>query len=363
MKRGIKKLQWEGLTPTYGKLIVEPFKKGFATTIGNSLRRVLLSGISGAAVTSIKVDGLLHEFTTIPGIVEDPIDLILNIRGIVFKYNGNEKKGLYLKAKKGKVTAGMIKTPVDVEIVNPEHYLATVSDGEINIEMELESGIGYLPADESKREKRIGTIPIDAYFSPIKRVNFQIEDVRIGRITDYERLVLEITTNGAMSPKEAVVKAALILADYISIFQNPEPFVIEEERPEKADEEREKLRKILNTKIDELEISVRASNCLRMSGIIRIGDIVKAGEENLLKMKNFGRKSLAEIKEKLAEYNLTLGMEGIDDLLEPLPEEEIVTEHRAQNTEHRTQNTEHRIEGGITKGEITEKDETQEEAS
>ncbi len=320
---GIKKLEWEGLTSTYGKLIAEPFIKGFATTIGNSLRRILLSSINGSAVTSIKIDGLLHEFTTIKGIVEDPIDFILNIRRIIFKYEGDETKKLFLEGGKGKITAGMIKIPADVAIVNPNHYLATVSEGKIKMEMELESGIGYFPADEVKRERLIGTIPIDAYFSPIKRVSFNTENVRIGKITDYERLILEVTTNGAISPKEACVKAASILSDYISIFISPEPFLIEEEPPEKADEEREKLKKILNTKIDELEISVRASNCLRMAGIVRIGDIVKRGEQELLKMKNFGKKSLTEIRGKLTEYNLTLSMTGIDDLLKPLSEEEI----------------------------------------
>lgn len=323
----IKRLEWESLTPTYGKLIAEPFKRGFATTIGNSLRRVLLSSIRGAAITSIKIDGLLHEFTTIKGIVEDPIDLILNIRGIVFKYEGTEKKRLFLeKEEKGEITAGMIKTPGDVTIINPSHYLATVSDGKLKMEMELETGIGYLPADETQRKERIGIIPIDANFSPIKKVGFSVEDVRVGRVTDYERLVLEITTNGAIDPKEAVSKASSILSSYIAIFITPEPFLIEEKPPEKVNEEKERLIKIVNTKIDEMEISVRSSNCLKAAGIIRIGDLVKLSEEELLKMKNFGRKSLIEIKEKLAEYNLTLGMKEVAELLEPLKEDEAQEE-------------------------------------
>ncbi|MEW6103080.1 MAG: DNA-directed RNA polymerase subunit alpha [bacterium] len=320
---GIKKLEWQDLTPVYGKLIVEPFRRGNATTIGNSIRRILLSSIEGVAITSVKIDGILHEFTAIPGVVEDPIDFILNIRGIVFKYEGDEKKELFLEAGKGAVSAGMIKTPADVIIVNPEHYLATVSEGKLKMEMELERGVGYVPALEEKREKRIGVIPIDTYFSPIKRVNLVIENVRIGQTSDYERLVLEITTNGSIGPKEAVIKTASILSDWTSFFINPEPFEIKEEMPEKIDEEREMLRKILNTSIDELEISVRASNCLRLAGIIRIGDIAKMEEQELLKMKNFGRKSLTEVKEKLAEYSLTLSMPGVDELLEPLSEEEI----------------------------------------
>ncbi|MEW6007398.1 MAG: DNA-directed RNA polymerase subunit alpha [bacterium] len=320
---GIKKLEWQEESPTYGKLIAEPFTKGFAITIGNSLRRILLSSIEGPAVTSIKIDGILHEFTAIPGILEDPIDLILNIRGIIFKYEGDGKKELFLEAGKGSVSARMIKTPADVMIVNPEHHLLTVSEGKIKLEMELERGVGYVPANEAKREERLGVIPIDAYFSPIKRVNFSVENVRIGEISDYERLILEITTNGAISPKETVIKAASILSDWTSFFQNPEPFEIKEEPLEKVDEEREKMRKVLNTSIDELEISVRASNCLRLAGITRIGDIVKMDETGLLKMKNFGRKSLGEVKEKLVDYNLTLGMSGVDELLEPLSEEEM----------------------------------------
>lgn len=314
----IKKLEWEGLVPTYGKLIVEPLRRGFATTIGNSLRRVLLSSIEGATITSIKIDNLLHEFTAIKGVVEDPSDLILNIRSIVFKYEGDEKRTLFLEGKRGEITAGMIKTPEDVTIINPDCYLATVSEGEIRMEMTLEKGIGYMPADETKRGEIIGTIPIDANFSPIKRVGFSVEDVRIGRATNYERLIFEITTNGAISPKEAISKASSILSNYLSIFIHPEPFLIKEEEPEKASQEKERLKKILNTKIDEMEISVRSYHCLQKAGIVRIGDLVKLSEQELLKMKNFGRKSLIEIKEKLAEYNLTLEMPDVEELLEPL---------------------------------------------
>ncbi len=312
---GPKKLEWEVLTDTYGKLTIEPFRKGIATTIGNSLRRMLLSSIEGTCITSLKIQGILHEFTAIPGIVEDPIDLILNIRGIVFKYEGYEKKELFLSAGKGSVTAGMIKTPSDVIIVNPDHYLATVSDGKLEIEMELEKGVGYLPADEGKREERIGTLPVDAYFSPIKRILFNVENVRVGMMTDYEKLILEVTTNGAIDPKKAVSSAASLLSDYISIFIEPEPFEIKEVPPVKVDEERENLKKILDMELDELEISVRAKNCLQAAGIIKVGDLVVIKEDDLLRMRNFGRKSLTEIKERLSEYNLTLGMTELKDLI------------------------------------------------
>jgi DNA-directed RNA polymerase subunit alpha len=316
----VKKLEWEELSDTYGRLVAEPFKKGLGVTVGNSMRRMLLSAIEGAAVTSIKIDNILHEFSVIPGVVEDIVDIILNIKGVVFKWDGDKKKEFRLELKeKGKVCAGDLIVPQDVVIVNPDHHLLTISEAPadiITIYLEAKKGFGYLSADETKREKRPGTIPIDAYFSPVVKVAYRIEDVRVGRVVDYEKLILEVTTDGSITPQDAVDRAASILSDYIAIFIKPEGFIEEEPLEEEIDKEQERLRNILNMKIDEMEISVRASNCLRVIGAKKIADLVKMTEADLLKMRNFGKKSLTEIKEKLAGYNLTLGMTNIDHLIE-----------------------------------------------
>ncbi len=315
----IKRLEWEELTETNGRLAVEPFKKGLAITVGNSLRRMLLSSIKGAAVTSINVEGILHEFTFIPGVVEDIIDIILNIKGIVFRFSDETSKIIYLEKKeKGEVKAKDLVVPEGLVIVNPEHHIMTISEvinTGLRVEMEVEIGIGYSPADETKREKRIGTLPIDTHFSPVVRVGYEIEDVRVGRVTDYERLILKIKTDGSITPQDAVAQAASILSDYISIFIKPEGFV-EKEVEVKPDDGQDRLKQLLNTKIDELEISVRASNCLYLTGITKIGELILLAEADLLKMRNFGRKSLTEIKEKLAMYNLRLGMTDFVHLIE-----------------------------------------------
>jgi DNA-directed RNA polymerase subunit alpha len=337
----IKRLEWEELTETNGKLVVEPFKKGLAVTVGNSLRRMLLSSIKGAAVTSINVQGILHEFTFIPGVVEDIIDIILNIKGIVFRFSDETPKMIYLEKKeKGEVKAKDLVLPAGLTIVNPEHHIMTISeikDSGLIMEMEVEVEIGYSPADETKREKKIGTLPIDTYFSPVVRVGYEIEDVRVGRVTDYEKLILKIKTNGSITPQDAVAQAASIVSDYISIFIKPEGFM-EKEIEVKPDEGKERLKQLLNTKIDELEISVRASNCLYLTGITKIGELVRVSEAELLKMRNFGRKSLVEIKEKLAVYNLRLGMTDIEDLVEK--EEQLAEEDREEKDETQEEKTE-----------------------
>ena len=332
----IKRLEWEELTETNGRLVVEPFRKGLAITVGNSLRRMLLSSIKGAAVTSINVDGILHEFTSIPGVVEDIIDIILNIKGIVFRFSDEAPKMVFLEKKeKGEVKAKDLVVPSGLTIVNPEHHIMTVSeitDSGLRMEMEVEVEIGYVPADETKREKKIGTLPIDTYFSPVVRVSCEIEDVRVGRVTDYEKLILKVKTNGSITPKDALSQAASILSDYISIFIKPEGFV-EKEIEVKPDDEQEKLKHLLNTRIDELEISVRASNCLHLTGITKIGELILLPEANLLKMRNFGRKSLTEIKEKLATYNLRLGMTDFAHLMEKGEELEEIDEEMTNMAE------------------------------
>ncbi|MFH0775822.1 MAG: DNA-directed RNA polymerase subunit alpha [bacterium] len=360
----IKRLEWEELTETNGKLVAEPFKKGLATTVGNSLRRMLLSSIKGAAVTSINVEGVLHEFTFIPGVVEDIIDIILNIKGIVFRFSDETPKIVYLEKKeKGEVKAKDLIVPSGLTVVNPEHHIMTVSeiiDSGLRMEMDVEIGIGYSHADEAKREKKIGTLPIDTYFSPVVRVGYEIEDVRVGRVTDYEKLILKVKTNGSITPQDAVAQAASILSDYISIFIKPEGFV-EKEIEIKPDEEHEKLKQILNTKIDELEISVRASNCLHLTGITKIGELILLPEADLLKMRNFGRKSLTEIKEKLAMYNFRLGMTDFAHLVEK--EEQLEERTDATDFAHLVEKEEQlEEETDVTEEELKEEEnETQKE--
>jgi DNA-directed RNA polymerase subunit alpha len=299
-------------TDTYGKFSAAPFERGYGVTLGNSLRRVLLSSIEGSAVTSIKIQGAQHEFSTIPGILEDVPEIILNIKSLVLNSRSKIPKTIYIKKNtKGEVKAKDIEVDETIEIINPDLHIATLTrDIKFNVEMEVARGRGYVPSESNKKEGLpIGVIPVDSIFTPVKKVNFFVENTRVGQRTDYDKLILEIATNGAISPKDALLYASNILQRHLDIFVNfgqlPEDI---EEEPEMTKEEvvlYEKLR----LPISELELSVRSSNCLREANIKVIADLVKRSEDEMLGFKNFGKKSLVEIKELLAGMGLTLGMQ------------------------------------------------------
>lgn len=299
------------LTPTYGKFISEPFERGYGMTIGNSLRRVLISSIEGTAVTTVKINGVQHEFSTIKGAVEDVPQIILNIKKLILKSHFKNPKPMFLNVdKKGDVLAKDFKVDETVQIFNPDLHIATLTKKtKLEMELEVSRGRGYVPAERNKKENQpIGVIPIDAVFSPVKRVNFAVENTRVGQITDYDRLILEIYTNGSVNPKETLLYAANILQRHLDIFvefgELPEEIAEEEE----TKEEKELVEK-LNMPITELELSVRSSNCLREAKIKTIGDLVKKTEIEMLKYRNFGKKSLSEINKILDGMGLNLGMQ------------------------------------------------------
>ncbi len=302
----------ETLTDKYGRFYAQPFERGFGTTIGNALRRVLLSSIEGAAVTAVKIEGVLHEFQSIPGVVEDATDIILNLKQVPFKLNGDGPKAIYLKAEQpGVVTSGMIEADGDVEILDKNVYIATVSEGgKLDMEMRLKRSRGYVAADKNFDEDLgLGFIPIDSVHSPVRKVNYTVEAARLGQITDYDKLDIEIWTNGSIAPADALGLAAKLLKDHMTIFINFE----EELETESRGEEKPLIKnENLNRSVEELELSVRSYNCLKNANIQTIGELVQKTEAEMLKTKNFGRKSLNEIKEILASMGLSLGMK-IDD--------------------------------------------------
>lgn len=309
-----KKLEYDESTysKTYGKFIAEPFERGYGTTIANSLRRLLISSIEGTAVTSIKVDGVLHEFSTIPGVLEDVPQIILNIKQLVLKSDSRTPKILRLKvSKKGEITAKNIATDETVEIVNPDLHIATLTkDANFNMELEIGRGRGFVPAERNKKEGQvIGVIPIDSVFAPVRRVYFHVENTRVGQITDYDKLILEIWTNGSMEPKEALLYASHILQRHLEIFVKFGDISIESDDETKAGEENKELLEKLKLPVLELELSVRSSNCLREAHIKTIGDMVKKTEQEMLQYRNFGKKSLTEIKDILKNMGLSFGMD------------------------------------------------------
>src|SRR5690242_958245 len=299
----------EGLTDKYGMFWAQPFERGFGTTIGNALRRVLLSSIEGAAVTAVKIEGVLHEFQSIPGVVEDATDIILNLKQVPFKLNGEGPKAIYLRADQpGVVTSGMIEADADVEVLDKDVYIATVSEGgKLDMEMRLKRGRGYVSADKNFDEDLgIGFIPIDSVHSPVRKCNYTVEAARLGQITDYDKLTLEVWTNGSVSPADAIGLAAKLLKDHMNIFIN---FEEEMETITSSEERKPEIRnENLNRSVEELELSVRSYNCLKNANIQTIGELVQKTEAELLQTKNFGRKSLNEIKEILASMGLSLGM-------------------------------------------------------
>jgi len=304
-------VETETLTPFYGKFIAEPFERGFGITIGNSLRRILLSSLQGAAIVSVKIDGVLHEFSTIPGVKEDVTEIILNLKEVRLKLHTEGPKTIRVKAEGLKVLkAGDIQTGDAVEILNPDHHIATLSrDAKLSMEMVVKVGRGYVSAEHNKEENQpIGTIPIDAIFTPIKKVNYTVTNARVGQITDYDKLTLEVWTDGSLSPEEAVAHSAKTLKNQLSIFVTFEEEEEEETVVSGERDEIEKLNENLFRSVDELELSVRSANCLKHANIKLIGDLVQKTESEILATKNFGRKSLNEIKELLGDMGLSLGM-------------------------------------------------------
>lgn len=298
------------IAETYGKFVAKPLERGFGITLGNALRRILLSSIQGTAVTGIKIEGILHEFSAVRGALEDVGDIILNLKGLRLKMDTPETKILVLKASgPGDVLASQIETGGSVQILNPDHRICTLGErAEIQMEIRVKMGRGYLSAENyEKEEKEVGFIPVDAFFSPVKRVTYFVTNARVGQRTDYDRLTMEILTDGSVRPQDALAYAAKILKDQISIFINfneaDEPEAVEE-RPETSPRFNENL----NRRVDELELSVRSANCLANANIRYIGELVQKTEAEILRTKNFGRKSLNEIKEILAEMGLSLGM-------------------------------------------------------
>ncbi len=308
----------DSLTDRYGKFVAQPFERGFATTVGHALRRVLLSSVEGAAITALKIEGVLHEFSSLPGVVEDTTDLILNLKAIPFRLNVDKPKTLLLKKSgAGAVTAADIEEDPDFTCIEPDAHICTLSKGgSIEIQLRLRRGRGYTSADQNLEEGMdIGWLPIDSVHSPVRKVNYNVETARIGRVGNYERLELDIATNGTVTPDRAIALAAKLMRDHLAVFVD-----IEEEQEEEHEEPDQDLTAFyshLNRSVDELELSVRSYNCLKNAEIRTIRDLVQRSEQEMLKTKNFGKKSLQEIKEVLADMGLTLDMDLSDLPLAP----------------------------------------------
>ena len=295
----------------YGRFVCEPLERGYGTTFGNSLRRMLLSSLEGAAITSIRIDGVLHEFSTIPGVRDDVTNIVLNLKQLCLKMQGNEPKVIRIDVEGEKeVTAADIICDADIEILNPDLHIATVNEtGKLKIEMTVERGRGYVPAEKNKKpDDTIGVIPIDSIFSPVQRVNYTVNDTRVGNVTDYDKLTLEVWTDGSLRPEEAVSKAAGILVMHLKLFQNMDGLTedVEEEEASFPEEEEDKSSKTLEMNIEDLDLSVRSFNCLKRANINTVADLAEKTEEDMMKVRNLGRKSLEEVKKKLEELGLTL---------------------------------------------------------
>ena len=298
------------LTDTYGKFVAEPFERGFGTTLGNALRRILLSSLRGAAVTAVRIDGVMHEFSTIPGVLEDTSEILLNLKEVRFRLHTDKPRVLEVRAEgPGEVKAKDIQVDSGMEILTPERHIATLDKGgKLHMEIHVRSGRGYVPAERNKEpDQPIGVIPLDAVFSPVLKANFRVENARVGQATDYDRLILEVWTDGSVKPAEAIAQAARILRDHLGLFMgsDEEAGESEESPPEVSTDA---IYEHLNKSVNELELSVRSYNCLKNANIQTIGDLVQKSEAEMLKTKNFGRKSLNEIKEILAGMGLHLGM-------------------------------------------------------
>lgn len=308
-----KKLQCdeETLTAHYGKFVAEPFERGYGVTIGNSLRRVLLSSLEGAAVTTIQIDGVAHEFGSIPGIVEDATEIILNVKNLVLRSHTRQPKTIRIEvSEKKEITAADIITDDTVEVINKDLHICTLTkNSPFRMEMEVQKGRGYVPSERNKKEGQpITVIAIDSIFTPVKRVNFHVEDTRVGQMTDYDKLTIEVWTNGSVSPKEAVLYAANILQRHLDVFVNFGKLPEEEQAMEISDDKDRDLYKKLNQPVSEMELSVRSANCLREANIKTIGELVSKTEMEMLKYRNFGKKSLTEISNILREMGIGFGV-------------------------------------------------------
>ncbi len=293
---------------TYGKFVIEPLERGYGITLGNSLRRILLSSLPGAAIMNIKVEGARHEFSTIPGVVEDVTEMILNLKGVGFRLYAEGTKIVRIEAsERGVVTAGDIICDSDVEVLNPDHHIATLNgDGRLCVEMEVGTGTGWRSADKNKKPNQaFGVIPIDSIFTPVKKVNYTVENTRVGNVTDYDKLSLEVWTNGALTPKEAISQSAKILVEQLALFVN----LTEEEEVREIEIDKDisgKKEKILEMNIEELDLSVRSYNCLKRAAVNTVEDLVNKTEDEMMKVRNLGRKSLEEVLHKLASLGLSL---------------------------------------------------------
>jgi len=301
------RIETEELSREYGRFVVEPLERGYGTTLGNSLRRILLSSLPGAAVTSVRIDGVLHEFSTIRGVVEDTTDIVLNLKGLIVKMHDDEPVTLRLVAEgEGEVTAGDIQVPSSVEILNPDMHIATLSeDGRLDMEITVARGRGYVPAERNKTpDQPIGVIAVDSIFTPVRRVNFRVEDTRVGQVTNYDRLILEVWTDGSIAPNEAVSLSAKILTEHLRFFIGlGEEADGVEIMVEKEEQHKDRL---MEMTIEELDLSVRSYNCLKRAGINTVEELTRRSEEDMMKVRNLGKKSLQEVKEKLAALDLSL---------------------------------------------------------
>ncbi len=320
-------IEKETLSATYGKFFAEPFERGFGTTLGNSLRRVLLSSLQGAAITSVRIKGVQHEFSSVPGVTEDVTDIILNLKGVRLRLHGSDQASIRIIHKgEGVIKAGDIMLPHNVEVMNPDHHIATCGkDAVFEVEMSVRMGKGYVPADRNRDEKApVGTTPIDAIFSPITKVNFIVSNARVGQMTDYDKLTVEVWTDGSVKPEDAIAYAAKIVKEQLTIFINFDEEAEPQQLEESADDDA-KVNENLYRTVDELELSVRSANCLKNAGIKLIGELVSKTEAEMLKTQNFGRKSLNEIKDILTEMGLTFGMR-----LENFPDPEVIRRLRGE---------------------------------
>ena len=310
----------ETATPTYARFTAEPFEAGYGHTVGNSLRRVLLSSLEGAAITAVRVNGAAHEFTALPGVVEDMTDIILNLKKIKFKANDHEIRNLILSTnKEGTLTAGDIQSTAQCEVLNPEQVICTVDKKQkFEAEFEVRVGRGFATGDENKRpDQPIGLIPIDSIFSPVTKVKYSVEATRVGQRTDYDKLVLDVYTDGRLDPNDALLQASAILRHHLDVFVNYDENVIEfDTTPEGVSQENAKLKKLLNMSVNEIELSVRAANCLNNANITSVGQLAQKSEGEMLKYRNFGKKSLNEIKDKLQQLGLGLGMKFDSGMVE-----------------------------------------------
>jgi DNA-directed RNA polymerase subunit alpha len=310
----------EGSTATYAKFIAEPFEAGYGHTVGNSLRRVLLSSIEGSAISSIKIEGVNHEFQSVDGVVEDVTDIVLNLKKVLIVSEKREPVKLMLKVnREGPVTAADIQGDANIKIVNPDQVICTLDTKRaFEAEIEIKTGRGYCPGENNKKEEQaIGVIPIDSLFSPVRLVRYAVENTRVGQITDYDKLVLEVWTDGRITPDDALKQSASILKHHLDVFDrvSQENYEFESQAAE-VSEEQNKLRKLLNMSVNEIELSVRAANCLNNANITTVGELAMKTEQEMLKYRNFGKKSLNEIKEKLEALGLSLGMKFDERLLE-----------------------------------------------